>query len=530
MNDKKMKKIIVFIMIFIFNIYQQNLFSNNCDKIEKKLSNYYSKAVCYYKNKEFKKNIDYIKSILESEIDINLEEKLRIILALSYLKVKNTYWALMTLNMIDIESKYYNDALSILVWINIKEANIEEAKYLLEDEAFNKNQMMKNKKKVFLLYISKINGNDIKKDLKELNDINEIILYEEDSEILKELKKDNNIKNNNKLNFSFEVNGGYSSNPFLVSEKEDIIDEKIKSSYLNLKSKLFFSFFNNNLIVPTFKLNIFRTDYYKEDAREINQLSIYPYIGFKINILNGLEVFYNPQLIRLDGDTAYDKDGYFFRESHLIESNINLNNNFIFLFKGGYSKYYKISRSNWEISGGLYIYYKILNNLSIGFLLMPEINFAKNDAYDLYNISSSIGIYYDFSNFEFGYRVSGYYDVYPHSGFYYNQEKARKDLQIPLSAIVKYNIADIFDVKAEYIYTKNYSNIEYYDSKEHRFVISLIYNFGYESSNIKTKKSNLSGVFNYINKEESGKNKNINPEELLRRDELERRNSSCINN
>jgi len=492
----------------------------------------------YKANENYTDLIPYLKSMLPQWTDDpDFHDTLMLELALAYHQIDNQFWAIRTLKQFDEQSPHYTEALSLQVWFAIQSGNFKEARYLLENEQFDSNPHLANRKRLYTMYMDSMEpGTDTNPSVSDsLPKPIPFRIYEEDRSLFTHLVKDDLIHPYSVFELDADISSGLSSNPYLTNEFEydpSIIRQNVFYWQLGTHIRgIPLSKDSLNLFVEGSLLkNRFYTRWQEPDPA-ISQFSLNGKLGLTINKRFEFKLYYAPQLIYLEGGDSYLNDGYWFKEEHTLQASLKPIPNWQHYINIAYTAFRETSRTRFGLEWGQFLSFVIRDWVHIYLLGSVIWHQALHPAYHRLNINAAPILAFFKPPFRITLKTMLFWDnYYKSAGYYisYEVERNRMDWEWDNEIQVQLHVWKDLTLSLSYAYNHVFSSVPIYESGEHRAYFMVSYRWKLSSPYVVTEQSGLTDRLTYFEDQEES-TQQMQLEELIRREELNRRESSCLN-
>lgn len=461
---------------------------------------------------------------------------LKLDLALAYYAMGNSFWAIRTLQSITEESNIYPEALSLMAWIHISGGNFTEGEYLLENPVFSQNQWYEHRRVLYQAYIDDHERYD-KPDYVPPDVIDSVFyeIFKEDEALFYYLVDHDYILRYPLFSLYAEAGGGFSNNPGLAYQLHEGTNMENAEYFWQGKLKVD--------LIPLYlrTLHIFggvvlyKNRFYLQDTfdEEISQLYLSPRIGIDFHWFNGLEIAYHPTLIHLEGGDPYKEGPYWFREAHNMDMTFHINDMISVFLNTGYSLFRHAVRSRISMDGGAFLSFPITHYFHLYLLGGIEWHFTREDVYSLFNIKASPILVFYFDPIRITIKPLLYFDYYYKKTDYYfleyglSEEDRRMELSSFNSITFTYTLPYRIGLNITGEFNKVFSNIALFDNYELKVYCYITYEYELNNPEIETQPSELTNRFQYFDYQGS-REETLSLEDIIRKEDINRRSSSCI--
>lgn len=482
-----------------------------------------------------KKDADGAVSLLKERKDeFGGERVFVLLLAKSYMRQGNTFWALRTLD--EHLALHPGDCVvrSWVIWIKIAGAEMDEARELLDDETCLAGAAdVSLRYGLLATFIDVQTGQDGDATTKAFLEKKVGRIFEEDIDLYRTMRSALFPYGVPLLTLKLDLASGYTTNATFGSPGDPVNIGKRKDSAL----------FSHDVLVglapaisPWLLLQGEITSrssvYVMEDAREFTTVDLGwragPLLFMTPETFPRLFLGYRGDVLFLNrGDRFDETQPIVFYEGHRAELEFSLMPS-VMLFGGmGKRIFRELPRTRWEMDGGLALQMTILGRLTLQGALAVRHHMGNEEAYDLFGASGlAMGSLSIWKGLRLTTLVALHGDNYLDSLGYFQPGKTRRDATLKLAAEILGYLGKGIELSVGYEFSSRLSTVEDYRFTDHRFLVKLSFSYGLDFLSLKKSGGTMHVPLDYgLGAKGEGAVKKI--QDLLREEETIQGGASC---
>jgi tetratricopeptide (TPR) repeat protein len=452
----------------------------------------------------------------------------------SYLADDNEFWALKVLGEFEEAHPPACQARMFMARIHIDEANMEQAKELLDRPGCDQPEPMRARKLVLRAVIAQAREDSAaaKALVQEAEQTSE--RYEEDAALLQSLGAQYDPYRMPLLSWKIDLGAGWTSNGLAGSPVDQAApDQDTQSAILVLDAGLRLVVPTAVPVRPTAEVNFRLSELLSDAARDLSTRQ--PTLRAGAQLGEGhphVTLNYAYDVVQVQQGDQYDDGPVLYSEAHRGEYELEATDSVIAFGGAGQRRFREAGRTRLEFEQGLAMALGLSDSVRLMTGLSARFYQARNEAYDAVGATGLARLSTSFpGGFELRETISLSGDLYPASegAFSGSGNRDRSETLLRVGAGLWSPSTKGFRVGLDYEYTNRDSTAEAYSFTDHRTLLHLAYNYG--SDRLSVNRIGTQGrvpLQHGVEAAEEEGESEMKIRDLMRRDEAVQRGSSCL--